>query len=130
MAFNIQPRRTGQLLIGSSRELVGFDPTINRQLVGDMLQRATRFVPGLERAPVSRTWVGFRPASPDALPLIGRWPALPRTWVATGHEGLGITMAPVTAELIVADLLQQPPPLDPAPYRPDRTMPPWGAAHA
>lgn len=130
VAFNIQPRRTGQLLIGSSRELVGFDPTINRQLVGDMLQRATRFVPGLERAPVSRTWVGFRPASPDALPLIGRWPALPRTWVATGHEGLGITMAPVTAELIVADLLQQPPPLDPAPYRPDRTMPPWGAAHA
>jgi glycine/D-amino acid oxidase-like deaminating enzyme len=130
VAFNIQPRRTGQLLIGSSRELVGFDPVINRPLVGRMLQRAVQFVPAVERALVMRTWVGFRPAPPDALPLIGRWPALPRTWVATGHEGLGITMAPVTAELIAADLLQQAAPLDPAPYRPDRPMPVAGGRNA
>jgi glycine/D-amino acid oxidase-like deaminating enzyme len=130
VAFNIQPRRTGQLLVGSSRELVEFDPVPNRPLVGAMVSRAARFVPALARAPVSRTWVGFRPAPLDALPLIGRWPALPRTWVATGHEGLGITMAPVTAELIASELLGTAPPLDPAPYRPDRPMPVPGAAHA
>lgn len=129
VAFNVQPRRTGQLLIGSSRELVGFDAEIHRALVGKMVTRATRFLPGLARAPVSRTWIGFRPATPDALPLIGRWPGLEDTWIATGHEGLGITMAPVTAELVVADILGEPPPLDPAPYLPDRPMP-TGASRA
>jgi glycine/D-amino acid oxidase-like deaminating enzyme len=123
VAFNVQPRRTGQLLIGSSRELVGFNTEINRPLVSQMLQRAVRFIPALARAPVSRTWVGFRPATPDALPLIGRWPAMDRVWIATGHEGLGITMAPVTAELIVAGILGTQPPLDPLPYLPDRSMP-------
>ena len=93
-----------------------------------MLQRAAGFVPELVRAPISRTWVGFRPATPDALPLIGRWPAHDRTWIATGHEGLGITMAPVTAELVVSGILGTPAPLDPTPYRPDRSMP--SVAHA
>ena len=123
VAFNVQPRRTGQLLIGSSRELVGFDPHINRSLVSQMLHRAMAFVPALSAAPLSRTWVGYRPATPDALPLIGQWPAMERTWIATGHEGLGITMAPVTAELITSAILGTPAPLDPSPYRPDRPMP-------
>lgn len=123
VAFNVQPRRTGQVLIGSSRELVGFDSAMNRPLMSQMLQRAVSFVPKLAQAPLSRSWIGFRPATPDALPLIGRWPAMRRTWVATGHEGLGITMAPVTAELIAADILGTAPPLDPLPYRPDRSMP-------
>lgn len=123
VAFNVQPRRTGQLLIGSSRELIGFDAAINRPLVAKMLQRAVAFVPGLAVAPLSRTWVGFRPATPDALPLIGRWPARPDTWIATGHEGLGITMAPSTADLVCSDILGVAPPLDPSPYRPDRPMP-------
>ncbi|HET9065482.1 MAG TPA: FAD-dependent oxidoreductase [Gemmatimonadales bacterium] len=122
IAFNVQPRRTGQLLIGSSRELVGFDPAINRELVGRMLSRAVAFVPGIARVPASRTWIGFRPATPDALPLIGPWPALPGTWIATGHEGLGITMAPTTAALISAGITGKEPPIDPAPYLPDRVM--------
>jgi glycine/D-amino acid oxidase-like deaminating enzyme len=128
VAFNVQPRRTGQLLVGSSRELVGFDADINRPLVARMLQRGASFIPGLLQAPVSRTWIGFRPATPDALPLIGRWPEADNLWIATGHEGLGITMAPVTAELVVAGILDTAPPLDPAPYRPDRVM--AGAGHA
>ncbi len=123
IAFNVQPRRTGQLLVGSSRELVGFDPVINHDLVGRMLSRAVDFVPGLARVPASRTWIGFRPATPDALPLIGPWPALPGTWIATGHEGLGITMAPTTAALIRAGITGSRPPIDPTPYLPDRIMP-------
>jgi glycine/D-amino acid oxidase-like deaminating enzyme len=122
VAFNVQPRRTGQLLVGSSRELVGFDPKLNRALLARMLARAVEFVPGLARVPASRAWVGFRPATPDALPLIGAWPAMPGVWVATGHEGLGITMAPGTADLVVAAITGRAPPVDPLPYRPDRTM--------
>ena len=124
VAFNIQPRRTGQLLIGSSRELVGFDGSINRSLLHAMLERAARFVPAVSSTRVLRTWTGFRPATPDRLPLIGRWPSVPDLWIATGHEGLGITMAPGTADLIVAGITGRPAPIDPTPFAPDRAMPP------
>jgi glycine/D-amino acid oxidase-like deaminating enzyme len=123
VAFNVQPRQNGQLLIGSSRELVGTDPTINRGLVHAMLARATSFLPTVAQARALRTWVGFRPATADKLPLIGAWPAIPGVWIAAGHEGLGITMAPGTADLIVAGVTGSAPPVDPAPFRPDRPMP-------
>lgn len=123
VAFNVQPRRTGQLLIGSSREFVGLDSRINRPLVGRMLERAAHFIPMVAQVRASRTWIGFRPTTPDKLPLIGRWPSLPDLWIAAGHEGLGITMAPGTAELIATGLLGQSPPVDAAPFRPDRPMP-------
>ncbi len=123
VAFNVQPRRTGQLLIGSSRELVGFDASVNHSLLATMLDRAIDFVPALRDARAVRTWTGFRPATPDKLPLIGRWPAVPDLWIAAGHEGLGITMAPGTADLITAGLLGTTPPCDPEPFRPDRAMP-------
>ena len=72
VAFNVQPRRTGQLLVGSSRELVGWDASINRPLRARMLRRAAEYLPG-PRAARTRcaSWVGFRPATPDHLPLVG-----------------------------------------------------------
>ncbi len=123
VAFNVQPRRNGQLLIGSSRELVGFAGGVNRPLLHQMLQRAERFVPALKGTRALRTWTGFRPATADKLPLIGRWPAQENLWIAAGHEGLGITMSFGTADLIVAGILGTTPPFDPIPYRPDRPMP-------
>jgi D-hydroxyproline dehydrogenase subunit beta len=128
VAFNVQPRRTGQLLIGSSRELVGLDPQINQRLLGAMLQRATSFIPALAGTRALRSWVGFRPATADKLPLIGPWPAIAGVWIAAGHEGLGITMSTGTADLIVAGILGTPPPMDATPFRPDREMP--AMAHA
>lgn len=123
VAFNVQPRPTGQLLIGSSRELVGFDHEINRPLLGRMLERAVEFVPALAGVAASRAWIGFRPATPDSLPLIGHWPEIPGVVIATGHEGLGITLTPATAALVVAAITDAAPPVDPAPYRPDRPIP-------
>ena len=130
VAFNIQPRRSGQLLIGSSRELVGFDGSINRAILSAMLERAALLVPAVSSARVLRTWTGFRPATPDKLPLIGRWPSFPDLWIAAGHEGLGITMAPGTADIIVAGITGSPSPVDPAPFAPDREMPPMTMAAA
>jgi glycine/D-amino acid oxidase-like deaminating enzyme len=124
VAFNVQPRRTGQLLIGSSRELVGWDDSLNGPLRGRMLRRATEYLPGLEHLRALRTWVGFRPATPDGLPLVGMWE--PGLWVAAGHEGLGVTTAPGTAALLTALVLGRTPPIDPAPFDPRRPMP----AHA
>ena len=104
VAFNVQPRATGQVLVGSSREWAGWDASVNRLLVREMLARASAFLPALSNVDVARIWTGFRPATPDGLPLIGAWPGVAGVWVAAGHEGLGITMALSTGELL-ADLI-------------------------
>lgn len=122
VAFNLQPRRTGQLLIGSSRELVGWDPGINRDVLGAMLRRAATFLPGLAQLSVIRIWTGFRPATPDKLPCIGRWEEVPGLWIAAGHEGLGITTSLGTARLLTDLVLGRPPPIDPRPFLPGRAM--------
>jgi glycine/D-amino acid oxidase-like deaminating enzyme len=127
VAFNVQPRHTGQVLIGSSRELVGFDRSINHAVLGAMLDRALAFMPGLARVDVLRVWTGLRPATADKLPFIGRWPDGSTPWVATGHEGLGITAALGTGELMAALLTGETPPLDPAPFDPARALAATGA---
>ena len=124
VAFNAQPRRTGQVLIGSSRELVGWDASINAPLRERMLRRACAYVPALAAARAIRTWVGFRPATADHLPLVGRWDD--RLWVAAGHEGLGVTTAPGTGRLLADLVLGRTPPIDPSPYDPRREMPARG----
>ncbi len=120
VAFNVQPRATGQILIGSSRELVGHDRSVNDELLRAMLRRAVEFLPVLAGCSAIRVWTGFRPATPDKLPLIGRWEAVDGLWIAAGHEGLGITMAPGTAELIAAGILGRTPAIDPTPFAPER----------
>jgi glycine/D-amino acid oxidase-like deaminating enzyme len=124
VAFNVQPRATGQLLIGSSREFAELDGATNRELLARMLRKALSFLPALEQVPVIRTWTGFRPCGPGNLPVIGPWPGRPGLLVAAGHEGLGITTALVTAELVAHHLLDAPTILDPAPFLPG------GASHA
>ena len=122
-AFNVQPRATGQVLIGSSRELVGRDPAINESLLRTMVQRAIAFLPALADCSVIRAWTGFRPATPDSLPLIGRWDPVEGLWIAAGHEGLGITTSLGTAEIIAAGILERDPPLAATAFSPMRPMP-------
>jgi glycine/D-amino acid oxidase-like deaminating enzyme len=120
VAFNIQPRKTGQLLIGSSRQYdvddAGVDPSILRR----MLERAIEYVPGLRKLSSLRTWTGFRAATPDKLPLIGPHGEYRRLYLATGHEGLGITTSLGTAKLLVAQIMNQSPAIPVAPYLPAR----------
>ncbi|HEX6307666.1 MAG TPA: FAD-dependent oxidoreductase [Longimicrobiales bacterium] len=122
VAFNVQPRMTGQVLIGSSRELVGRDVSINRDIVARMLRRAAAFMPALPRLSALRVWIGFRPATADKLPLIGRWDPIPGAWVAAGHEGLGITTALGTARLLVDSMLGIPTAIDAASFSPLRSL--------
>ena len=100
VACNIQPRPTGQLLVGSSRQLDNASPELEPHMIARVLRRAQRFLPGLADVPILRTWVGFRPASPDHLPWIGSLPASRRVMLATGHEGWGMTAALATGELV------------------------------
>ena len=129
IAFIVEPRAGGQVLVGSSRELVGWDASFDSRMLARMLARAAEFMPALATTPMVRTWTGFRPATPDKLPLIGPWPAVPGLWIAAGHEGLGITTSPGTAR-IVADLVAgRQPPIDASPFAPERVLSPERIAH-
>ena len=127
VAFNLQPRRTGQLLVGSSRELAGWDGEINRTVLRAMLRRAVEFLPGLARLSVIRVWTGFRPATPDKLPLIGRWEEVPGLWIAAGHEGLGIATSLGTGALLADLVLGRPPAIEASAFDPGRLREPINA---
>lgn len=116
VAFNVQPRATGQVLLGSSRQLDEADARVEPEILARMIARAFEFMPGLAHLPVVRTWVGFRPATDDNLPFIGPVPGRPRLWIATGHEGVGITTSLGTARLVADLALGRTPTIDSAPY--------------
>ena len=116
VAFNLQPRPTGQLLLGSSRQFDTTDPAVENAILARMLRRALDYAPALADLSIIRTWTGFRAATPDSLPLIGAHPGQDGLWLAVGHEGLGVTTAPATARLIAAQITGATPPIDPAPY--------------
>ncbi|MEI7899073.1 MAG: FAD-dependent oxidoreductase [bacterium] len=120
VAFNIQPRKTGQMLIGSSRQFDEEDAEVNPLILTRMLQKACEYLPTLNRLRAIRCWTGHRPATPDKLPLIGRSLESDKIWLATGHEGLGITTSAGTGRLL-ADLIMRRPTAIPAePYAPER----------
>ena len=120
LAFNVQPRQTGQLLIGSSRQYDAAGTEINTPILQRMLQRALEYLPGLGRLAVTRCWTGHRPATPDKLPLIGRMPDNDKLWLATGHEGLGITTCLGTGRLLRDLLLKRSTEIPAEPYAPAR----------
>ena len=132
VAFNIQPRRTGQLLIGSSRQYGDESSESDAAILTRMLERAHAYMPGLARLSGLRVWTGFRAATPDKLPLIGPAEGLSNNrslWLAVGFEGLGITNAPAAARLLVDQVLGRASEIDPAPYLPHR-MTTQAALHA
>jgi len=116
VAFNAQPRRTGQVLIGSSRELDIDGREVDATLLARMLARAAEYLPGLAELSVVRAWTGLRPATDDHLPYVGAVPGAPRLWVAAGHEGLGIATSLGSARLVADGLAGRTPPIDAAPY--------------
>jgi glycine/D-amino acid oxidase-like deaminating enzyme len=123
VAFNVQPRQTGQILIGSSRQYGNEESTVDQPLLSAMLQRAALYLPKVASLSALRVWTGFRTATPDKLPLIGPMAADPTVLLATGHEGLGITTALATAELIAFHLTGEGHSIAPEPYLPDRFAP-------
>ena len=118
VAFNAQPRATGQVLIGSSRQFGATNATIDPHMLQRMLERAVEYMPAMAGLQVIRTWTGFRAATSDSLPIIGKYES--NVYLATGHEGLGITTSLGTAHLITAAVLGLPPAIDPLPYLPGR----------
>ena len=119
VAFNIQPRLSGQVLIGSSRQYGAEHPEVDQHILDAIMQRAALYVPGLPSLTTLRSWTGFRAATPDKLPLIGPTED-PTVLLATGHEGLGITTSLGTARLLADHLLRRPSAIPIDPYLPSR----------
>lgn len=120
VAFNVQPRQTGQLLIGSSRQFGAEHAEVDQPILSAMLARAAVYLPGLANLSAIRVWTGFRASTPDKLPLIGPDRNDPWLLLATGHEGLGITTSLATAELIADMLTNRRSAISPGPYLPER----------
>jgi D-hydroxyproline dehydrogenase subunit beta len=121
VAFNVQPRRTGQILIGSSRQYRAEHKDVDHSILASMLRRAQEYMPALGRMSAVRTWTGFRAATPDKLPLIGPSPGDTSVFLATGHEGLGITTSLGTARILVDQIMNSKPEIPIEPYLPSRT---------
>lgn len=118
VAFNVQPRGSGQVLIGSSRQYGVDKPDVDVNVISAMLQRAFEYMPGLRNLSVIGSWTGFRAATAHRLPLIGPCPGTENVYLATGHEGLGITMSLATAKLLADLILQRESEIPREPYLP------------
>ena len=120
VAFNVQPRQTGQILIGSSRQYGAEHKKVDQGILAKMIRRAQEYMPALGSMSAVRVWTGFRAATPDKLPLIGPFPGKKSLFLATGHEGLGITTSLGTAKILADQVTGATPGIPVEPYLPSR----------
>mgnify|MGYP000934911387 FL=1 len=100
VSFVIEPTDANNVLIGSSRNFAGYDISTEMEIIHVIAKRAIRFYPILKDLNCIRTYAGLRPFLADHLPLITQVDEVPGYYIATGHEGDGISMAPTTGRLI------------------------------
>jgi glycine/D-amino acid oxidase-like deaminating enzyme len=110
----------GHVIVGSTRERCGFDPTVDGDLARGVQARAARLVPAIADLTPDSTWVGFRPWLPDGLPAIGPTRAADGLWIGTGHEGAGVMLGPITGRVLAQAITGEEPTIDPSPFNPDR----------
>ena len=101
----VEGTRAGTILIGASRERVGFDGSMNYEILRRLAAQATSLFPVLRDVQLLRAYRGFRPYAPDHLPVIGEDATVKGLWHSAGHEGAGIGLAPGSAALITDAIL-------------------------
>lgn len=106
IGLSLGQTESGNLLIGGSREFVGFEPHVQTDVITEIAKHAIRIVPELKKRRLIRTMTGFRPYTGDGLPIIDHVPHLDGLILAVGHEGDGIALAPITGQL-VANLVEE-----------------------
>lgn len=116
----IEGTRAGTILIGSSRERVGFERTVSLPAMREIASKALALFPALARARIIRCYFGFRPYCPDHLPVIGHDTRAPGLWHASGHEGAGIGLSVGTAKLLAQSMAGRSTDLDLTPFAPAR----------
>ena len=116
----VEGTRSGTILIGASRERVGFDGSMNYQILRTLAAQATSLFPVLRDIQLLRAYRGFRPYAPDHLPVIGEDALVKGLWHSAGHEGAGIGLAPGSAALITDAILGRESFMDSSPFSPAR----------
>jgi D-hydroxyproline dehydrogenase subunit beta len=116
----VEGTRAGTVLIGASRERVGFHREMPLPVVRRLAAQAVRLFPVLADVSLLRTYAGFRPYCPDHLPVVGADPRIPGLLHACGHEGAGVGLATGTGHLLAQILAGDEPDLDLRPFRPER----------
>ncbi len=114
--FYMIPRRDGYLLAGSTLEDVGFDSSVTEAVRNELSTKAEAIMPELKNQPIIKHWSGLRPGTPENLPAIGAHPSIENLYLNTGHFRYGLTMAPASAQLMVALMLGETPKIDATPY--------------
>ena len=115
--------RGDEALLGSTMEHVAFDCNVTNEGLARIFQGAVRLLPALQRTPVSRTWAGLRPVTPDGRPIVGRDPQIDGLWYATGHGRNGVLLAALTGEIIGDFVSTGQTSLDLTSWQPGRTHP-------
>ena len=104
-SLSIEQTENGGLIIGGTREFVGFDRENTLEAIETILRRAVRFFPALKDVCFIRCFAGLRPYTPDGLPLIGKVNGLEGFYMAAGHEGDGIALSPITGKLLAEQIV-------------------------
>ncbi|MFM7948867.1 MAG: NAD(P)/FAD-dependent oxidoreductase [Actinomycetales bacterium] len=116
----IEGTKSGTILIGASRERVGFDRSIDVSIIKRLARQATSLFPILANAQLLRVYNGFRPYSPDHLPVIGEDANLGGLFHCAGHEGAGIGLSAASGKLISQMITRSQTLVDPTPFLPNR----------
>ncbi len=110
------PRKDGRVVMGSTLEFEDFDKTTTESVLQELAQEARRIIPALADYPIEKQWAGLRPGSVDGVPYIGEHPQLENLYLNAGHFRNGVVIGLASCQLLVDQLLEQQPILDPAPY--------------
>lgn len=116
--FVLAPMQDG-IRLTSGVELAGLHAPPDFAPIRRLIPRAQTVLPGLSDR-VTRQWMGYRPSTPDSLPVIGRSPRSPHVYYAFGHQHLGLTLSAITGRLVAALVSGGEPEFDVAPYRIER----------
>jgi glycine oxidase len=116
------PRNDGRVLVGSSEEEVGFHTGTTPDVIDSLKQWGQSLVPELSHALVEKTWSGFRPASIDGFPYLGKLSGDAPIYMATGHGRHGLHLSCATARCMVECMLGQPTSIDLEPFGLNRTL--------
>lgn len=103
-AAYLAPKQDGIVVVGATREEVGFDKQLTAGGVTWLLSTASRLIPSLEQSAIARMWAGLRPKTPDNLPILGAAPGWQNVTLATGHGSVGIMLSAITGKTL-AELL-------------------------
>ena len=116
----VESTQSGTILIGASRERIGFDRSLNISILRTLAAQAIELFPVLAKMQLLRSYYGFRPYAPDHLPVIGEDPVINGLWHCAGHEGAGIGLAPGSAEIVASQIVDGSTFMDAVPFSPSR----------